>query len=831
MAAPSSPSSSPNSVSKSTLSIRYGIHKNKNKRKSHESMPNDEKTLTESAVAGLQRLSRRSPSSRTKSPGVRLIHGRIYDSENGKSCHQCRQKTMDFAVTCTKKGENEQCPLHFCHKCLLNRYGEKAEDMAVLGSWLCPKCRGICNCSFCMKKRGHRPTGVLARTAKATGFSSVSDMLRVKGTVGFCSENRIIDAVDSSKEKIASNELKELKSKDHSEKGGKSNTGYSRKGNDDENGCKRNKADDALTETCLKKSQISMEVSKHAEEIHRNDNAQQCTHHCYSPTTRRKSSLLQLSAGRVDNSEDGKSCHWCHNKTMGPLVSCQNHSGSRQCALNFCHLCLLNRFGEKLEDKAVLNEWKCPKCRGRCDCSLCMKKQQHQSTGKLVHTAIGIRSLTVLEENHVNDSENFGFEKMMMEVSVSEEKQTAANEEFAVASTKVCREENGKSDSSLQFNPLKFNADDEENEDSKMKKSRKNDVNFNECKGSGDADASKEKSCPKKCQSSKEVSAKEGKFYDRGGDDRLVKITSDRNIPLRTSPGSININDNETVEPNNVDIDNDVETPRKGSDFEVLLPQGIELKNVADIDIPAQDVGHALQFLEFCKAFGQVLDLKRGQPELLLRELACGRNKRRIQDSPIVQFHIQLLSMIHKDSQKEHTSCSHTIDGNSWLEALRKCISESKYPLEELQLDCFDVSDDGYDKLNLSTKLRILNFLCDEALGTVNLRKWIDEQNSKFIEKAKEEAFAAKEKQKSMMRRLQDEVTRVMLAKNGAPLSISEHEDLVSKIKTEVQHNLAGTQEATDREPISFEDDASGLMIEDKCWHAISSIYFFWNLC
>jgi hypothetical protein len=38
--------------------------------------------------------------------------------------------------------------IHFGWWCF--RYGEKAEDVALLDDWQCPKCRGICNCSFCM---------------------------------------------------------------------------------------------------------------------------------------------------------------------------------------------------------------------------------------------------------------------------------------------------------------------------------------------------------------------------------------------------------------------------------------------------------------------------------------------------------------------------------------------------------------------------------------------------------------------------------------------------------------------------------------------------------
>lgn len=38
---------------------------------------------------------------RTTNPGVRVVSGRVYDSERGSTCHQCRQKTMDDKVQCT----------------------------------------------------------------------------------------------------------------------------------------------------------------------------------------------------------------------------------------------------------------------------------------------------------------------------------------------------------------------------------------------------------------------------------------------------------------------------------------------------------------------------------------------------------------------------------------------------------------------------------------------------------------------------------------------------------------------------------------------------------
>lgn len=55
----------------------------------------------------------------------------------------------------------------------------------------------------------------------------------------------------------------------------------------------------------------------------------------------------------------------------------------------------------------------------------------------------------------------------------------------------------------------------------------------------------------------------------------------------------------------------------------------------------------------------------------------------------------------------------------SWLNALKDCISESQFVMDSVPLDCLDGKDGGYDALDFSQKLKILNVLCDEILGTV----------------------------------------------------------------------------------------------------------------
>ncbi|KAL6222514.1 hypothetical protein ACLB2K_005906 [Fragaria x ananassa] len=99
---------------------------------------------------------------------------RIYDPVRGKTCHQCRQKTLGYRTQCS------QCnKIHgqFCGDCLYMRYGENVLEAIENPKWICPVCRGICNCSFCRTAKGWPPTGLLYRKIKQRGFKSVAHYL------------------------------------------------------------------------------------------------------------------------------------------------------------------------------------------------------------------------------------------------------------------------------------------------------------------------------------------------------------------------------------------------------------------------------------------------------------------------------------------------------------------------------------------------------------------------------------------------------------------------------------------------------------------------------
>ncbi|GAB4847034.1 hypothetical protein Ancab_026046 [Ancistrocladus abbreviatus] len=99
---------------------------------------------------------------------------RIYDSVKGKTCHQCRQKTLGHRTHCCK------CQMvqgQFCGDCLYMRYGEHVLEANQNPNWICPVCRGICNCSLCRQAKGWPPTGPFYTKIKKLGFKSVAHYL------------------------------------------------------------------------------------------------------------------------------------------------------------------------------------------------------------------------------------------------------------------------------------------------------------------------------------------------------------------------------------------------------------------------------------------------------------------------------------------------------------------------------------------------------------------------------------------------------------------------------------------------------------------------------
>ncbi|KAL5581974.1 hypothetical protein UlMin_014416 [Ulmus minor] len=515
-----------------------------------------------------------------------------------------------------------------------------------------------------------------------------------------------------------------------------------------------------------------------------------------SQSKRTKDPGVRVVGGRIYDSEKGKTCHQCRQKTMDFAAACKGLKGEKFCTLRFCHKCLLNRYGEKAEEVALLDDWKCPKCRGFCNCSFCMKKQGHKPTGMLVHTAKAIGLTSASELIKVKGAGNLDDLKTTKKTIVSPKKPVLKIEEPAVVSPRKRGKENSLD---VEVDPnLKSVNPSPISDAKKSKKARREGLKeiSNDTKDEG---ANSIPTSPLKPKVSEKISKKKAaKEKDAGtsekdcrrdivvgvsgamdGDNAKKKTETKTKTKAETktktkTKAAMNSREMKKCATDLEDTDAEVNIP---------LPQGTPLTSVWGVELSPEDVGPALQFLEFCSSFGKVIDVKRRQAEFVLRELISGPNDgRRGHNASTVRFYIQILSLIHDDTEDKPP----TISKKSWFQALEKCVSESEYAPKENLSACFNEDGEGYDGLDVSRKLMLLNFVCDEALSTVELRNFIDDENLKFVEKekeAKEKVAAAKSKEKLLKRKLQDEVAQAILVNNGAPLSISEHEALVSQIK------------------------------------------------
>ncbi|KAM0062928.1 putative transcription factor C2H2 family [Helianthus debilis subsp. tardiflorus] len=458
--------------------------------------------------------------------------------------------------------------------------------------------------------------------------------------------------------------------------------------------------------------------------------------------------------GRIYDSHNGSTCHQCRHKTYAAYVSCKNQAKTKPCLIKYCCTCLLNRYGEKVEDVSLLDKWDCPKCKGVCNCSICMKKRGQQPTGIATRMAKASGFSSVSDLIVAKGAQNVSNYKKAKDTTASPKK--PGKENLFDGKTR------------LNTNPLVSVSStvNEKPKKTKRKGSEVNDVSVTETNHTPNKKQKKLKSKGSKASVRGDVITNLLSKVNGGQQqEKVVKECFEDNQRLKAENKALNL-------------------------FEVVIPlvTGNELVNIAGVDLPKEDAGNALQLLEFTATFGNILDVKKGQAEAVLRDLIKGRSTRRGKFTSVSQFHIQLLSVIQEKSESESESESESLDmtqGNdSWLKDLKTCISKSKLK----DVDFIDMLAGGYDDLDSSTKLRLLVFLCDEVLGTEKIRNWIDEQNAMFSEKrkeAKDKLSVAKDKEKSLKQKMQGDIAKAIIAKEGVPLTIKEHDAIVSKIKDE----------------------------------------------
>ncbi|XP_023282597.1 cell division cycle-associated protein 7-like isoform X2 [Seriola lalandi dorsalis] len=112
----------------------------------------------------------------------------------------------------------------------------------------------------------------------------------------------------------------------------------------------------------------------------------QCKPHFIRPVDDITEDELQLVADnmtdKVYNSVTGSTCHQCRQKTVDTKTCCRSEE-CRGIQGQFCGPCLRNRYGEDVRKALLDPEWKCPPCRGICNCSFCRQRDGRCPTGIL----------------------------------------------------------------------------------------------------------------------------------------------------------------------------------------------------------------------------------------------------------------------------------------------------------------------------------------------------------------------------------------------------------------------------------------------------------------
>ncbi|XP_031109221.1 uncharacterized protein LOC116013543 isoform X2 [Ipomoea triloba] len=477
---------------------------------------------------------------------------------------------------------------------------------------------------------------------------------------------------------------------------------------------------------------------------------------------------VRVVGGRIYDSRNGKTCHQCRQKTMDYMSGCKNVKNNKPCVIQFCHKCLLNRYGEKAEEVSTLENWNCPKCRGICNCSCCMKKRGFQPTGILVHTAKATGFTSVSEMLQVKGPGNIDHEKALNKKDAPTKETDASDKE----SRKMKRQEYEKT----QKGHCSSGNDDVSSTaiDTSPKKKKINKM--------------KQEGIPKTKNPNEEGSQKNeihGECKRKRKSENMKKQVSSE-MPDEATGKDIG-------DGTDLDIKNENLNPV------IPLPEGIGLTAVAGADLPQEDIGDALQFLEFCAAFGKVLDLKKGQGEAVLRDLVQGRATRRGKSNVTAQFLVNLLLVIEEDLGEESSTLNCTDGTDAWFKYLKELVSESLTVAKNMGLDSLNDAADGFDSLSPSIKLKLLNFVCDEVLLTAKVRNWMDDENTRCAEKAKElkvKVSAAKEEEKRLKQKLQDNIAEKIISKNGAPITVSEHDAIVAQVKRETAEAHAAVLES-----------------------------------
>lgn len=105
---------------------------------------------------------------------------------------------------------------------------------------------------------------------------------------------------------------------------------------------------------------------------------------------------------KIYDKANGKTCHQCRQKYLGKRTSC---SQCQSLQGQFCGDCLFQRYGENLDEANQNPDWKCPNCKGLCNCSFHRSRRGWAPTGAMFPHADAMGFLSVAHYLVLNNLE------------------------------------------------------------------------------------------------------------------------------------------------------------------------------------------------------------------------------------------------------------------------------------------------------------------------------------------------------------------------------------------------------------------------------------------
>ncbi|CAN6933888.1 unnamed protein product [Brassica oleracea] len=522
---------------------------------------------------------------------------------------------------------------------------------------------------------------------------------------------------------------------------------------------------------------------------------------------------VRVIGGRIYDSSNGRCCHQCRQKTMDFVASCKAMKKEKQCPISYCHKCLLNRYGEKAEEVGALIDWRCPKCRGICNCSCCRKKRGQSPTGILTHKAKASGLSSVSELLEVEGHDTFSYQKKKPKL------ENVSNGDVVAKDSNKAAEKIKKALNKIKSGFPKAKLEDAFVEDvvanESNKATSKTKKVLNKTKTGFPRAKPEDVSIEDVAKENNKVTGKIKKALNKtknGFPKAKPEAASVEAVAKENNKAAGKIKKAKTTN----------KMKEEEIQIEAKLPNGISLTNVSGIDIPTEETGNVLQFLEFCSAFGKALDLKQGHAKSIVAAVfGSGRNTRRQQYCSVIPMMIQLMELISHDRDM---SLSLSATDSTWFSSLGECLFQSGVLSDVFPPETFKSGVSEYKKMDASARLKLLNFLCDESLSTLKMRNFIENESKESDTKereAKEKAAAAKEKEKQLRQKMQGALVKAHMEKNGAPLSIEEHHKVLAQIKAEAKEAYGEMLKATSRkrqrcdavrtDPILLSDDGLAL--------------------